>query len=418
MNTELDTVVARIRKLMALTAERGASEAEAALAAEHVQRLLGEHNLSMAAVEASGGSSGNDGKRVREGVQRRQVYRWQRELMSAVADLNYCKSFIRWKTRWNKASIFDGYELIGRAANVATATVMFEYLLQTIERLAREEVLDPSQYFTRYAHSFKEGCSDRLVERLRHKRDEIVAEADRKAREERTRSRHPGAARSNLPALVLSDVIQQEKDLNEDFQYGRPPGTTARERAEREARSTAAQIERETKEKTLVAQGIDPRVAYYIAAGYSQAVAEELARPTPEKPETDAQRRRREAREERDNDRFWERYQRRQEREAARIDQGAYRKGHAAGSGVGLDPQLRRGSNNRRIGGWIMSELTRPTSKRELYEGTVRALRQHFDDSTVEILTAGLEPHYLRVRIAENNGRFTYYRVQFTEERG
>lgn len=58
--TVLDTnIIARIPKLTALTTERGASGAEATLVAEHVQRLLAEHNLSMAAVEATGATAGN-----------------------------------------------------------------------------------------------------------------------------------------------------------------------------------------------------------------------------------------------------------------------------------------------------------------------------------------------------------------------
>src|SRR4051812_48343500 len=93
----LDSVINRIQKLMALTEGRGATEAEAALAASHVQRLLAEHNLSMAHIEASGGSSGADGKRERTGVNRKQVYKWQRELMAALAELNYCKPLTKWE---------------------------------------------------------------------------------------------------------------------------------------------------------------------------------------------------------------------------------------------------------------------------------------------------------------------------------
>lgn len=336
-----DTIIARIRKLMALTADRGATEAEAQLASSHVQRLLAEHNLSMATVEASGQSSGDGGKRVKEGVGSRQVYKWQRDLMAAVAELNYCKAFAKWQNRgWNKAKVFDGYELIGRVDNVATTKVMFEYLQQTIERLAREDVGgDAKQFFTRYAHSFKQGCADRVWARLREEQMRVVKEQERKAREQNVRNQHPGAASTNLPAVMLSDVIQAEIDLNEDFIQGLTPGTTARVRAEVKAKSAAHLAERDRKYAEAIMAGHSHEVAQYISWGYTPERATELAIPVeqaPKKPETDAQRRKRMAREEADNRRYWERQARRDDK----IDRDGYRAGNEAGADISLNRQV------------------------------------------------------------------------------
>lgn len=336
-----DTIIARIRKLMALTADRGATEAEAQLASSHVQRLLAEHNLSMATVEASNQSSGDGGKRVKEGVRSRQVYKWQRDLMAAVAKLNYCKAFAKWQNRgWNKANVFDGYELIGRVDNVATTKVMFEYLQQTIERLAREDVGgDAKQFFTRYAHSFKQGCSDRVTSRLRDEQVRVVKEQERKAREQNIRNQHPGAASTNLPAVMLSDVIQTEIDLNEDFIQGLAPGTTARVRAEFEAKRAAAAAERKAKFDAAIAAGYLYEVAQYISYGYDPERAVELATPVeqaPKKPETDAQRRKRQAREEAESRRYWER----QSRRGDKIDRGGYQAGNEAGADISLNRQV------------------------------------------------------------------------------
>lgn len=324
---------------MNLTADRGASEAEAALAAEHVQRLLAEHNLSMSSIEASGALSGDDGKRVREqGVGSRQIYKWQRTLMAAVAELNYCKAFERLQ-RCSGKTVFDGYDLIGRVSNVATVKVMFEYLLQSIERLARDDIQDPKQFFTRYAHSFKEGCSDRLIERLKAKQEQILAEQERAAKEETVRRQHPGATSSNLPAVVLRDVVQTEHDLNNDLINGWAPGTTAknrREQAEYEDRQRELRLRRYAE---AIARGLNEAEARYASYGYNDDQARELARPEPEKPsrpETETQRRKRHEREQRDNDRFWHR----QHKYARRLDQTAYIKGHAKGDDVGLDRQV------------------------------------------------------------------------------
>lgn len=340
----VETVVARIQKLMNLTTERGASEAEAALASSHVQRLLAEHNLSMSAVEASGdrGSTGSERTR-QEGIGSRQVYKWQRRLMKQIGELNYCKVLERHKTQWNKPSVFDGYDLIGRIDNVTTVRLMFEYLLYTIERLAREHVANPAQFFTRAAHSFREGCADRLVERLEEQQAKIVHEQEKKVREAAARARHPSATPTTLPAL-LSDVVQNENDLNNDLYCGWKPGTTAQNRRNQETEARA----RKVREAELIAKGYPSDVAYYMAAGYDENRAYRLAQPSPEpKPETEAQRRKRQKREERVSEAYWSYQQSRADREAQRLDRGAYRAGKQAGNDVGLNRQVDRDDKKR-----------------------------------------------------------------------
>lgn len=346
-----DKIVQRIHNLMALTIERGASEAEATLAAEHVQRLLSEHNLTMSVVEARGGSAGVDGKRVKENYGKRQVYRWQRDLMQRIAELNFCRASLQFRHHWNKASVFEGYELIGRQANVVTTQVMFGYLTQTIERLAREDVgNDPAQFFTRRAHSFKEGCSDRISDRLRGKREELVAEQERKAKEEQTRAQHPGAASGTAVAL-LTDVIQQEKDLNNDLAQGWEPGSTAANRARDEAQWAAREqrekAERAARVRKIMASdpSIDQELAEWMASGYSRETAETILgrRVEEQRPETEQERRKRESRE-----RTWERREESaRRREAKRLDWGAYNRGHEAGRKIGLDQQVGSGQGRK-----------------------------------------------------------------------
>ena len=347
----LDQIVAKITKLMSLTVERGATEAEATLAAEHVQRLLAEHNLSMSAVEASGGSSGDSGKREQADVAHRQVYKWQQTLMFAVAELNYCRCMKKYASRgWGRPEVFDGYRLIGRVANVASTRAMFEYLLQTAERLAREDVGDPSKFFTRYAHSFKEGVADRVVERLRERQEAMMREQETAARAEAAKSKHPAYSGSGLPAVILRDVIQDEKDLNRDFAQNLAPGTTARERREREERYERDRVERVAKVATRTAEllcdnpGMDPALADWLASGYSQESWDKFNKPV--RPETEAQRRKREERER--NDHYRQRA--REDRAAQRLDHAGYRKGRQKGEEVGLDRQVGRGGSSKRIG--------------------------------------------------------------------
>lgn len=336
MTTELAAIVAKIHKLLAISEDRGASENEAALAASHVQRLLAEHNLSMATVEAAGGSSGSAGQRKRGTVERKQVYRWQRELMETLAKLNYCHLTLRWKLTNSTSRAFDGYELVGRASNVATVEHLFDYLLAAIERLARDHVGDPALYFTRPAHSFKEGCSDRLRDRLEDRAHELREEAQRRSEE--------AAAQGGGRALItLDDVRQTELDLNNDYFEGWEPGTTATNRARDAAKSAEAAARRAAKLAEYKAQGVPHNVADYMSWGYSRSRAEELCEePKPAKPETEAQRLKREAKERRQNERYWQRRAAAQARERKRLDRTAYAAGQQAGETVGLDPQLKR----------------------------------------------------------------------------
>lgn len=343
--SDLSKIVDRIHKLLALSKDGGATEAEARLAAEKAQELMTEYNLSMAMVEARGGDSGAEGRRTKDKFERRQSYKWQRNLMRHLARLNFCFCSEKFKYHAHTNS-FDGYELIGRAANVASVQITFDYLVQTIERLARAEVGDPSQYFTKYAHSFKEGCADRVTERLQERRDQEIRGQERKAREEKARASHPASA-GNALVVVLGDYLQDEDDLNEDFRLGLKPGTTRQNREEWERKRVAEKarsLELYNRRKSEILANdpnIDPERLHLLAQGFSSTTVDEILKPT--KPETESQRRRRKEREERENRRYWDRVY----RERSRIDSTAYSRGRTAGDKVGLDQQIDKSDKNR-----------------------------------------------------------------------
>lgn len=351
-------VIDKIRKLMALAGDAGATEGEASVAASKAQSLMEAHNLSIASIEAAGGSSGVDGKRVKDTAddkKYRTVYVWQRDLMKSIAELNFCHCSLRWQSRSNTSDTFAGYELIGRAANVASTRVMFEYLTQTIDRLARQEaVLEGEHIFSKFAASFREGAAGRVVDRLKYKRREAVSQAETKAKEEAARRSHPSYAGSTLSAIILTDVIQDEADLNEDMRCGRDPGTTSSLRRKRAAKEAAVQA----KIKEVQDAGYSWDVAWRVANGamleeaiHLEKVAENarMERAAKEKPETEAQARKRREREERESDRYWEQERNRQRKEEARIDSRGFRRGQDAGKDIGLDAQI-DAKTNRRLG--------------------------------------------------------------------
>jgi hypothetical protein len=325
-------VIIRLQKLLAMAEKgSGASEAEAELAMAKAQELLAEHNLTMAAVFASGGEDNEKREKteikLKHGHGRGAQYNYQRQLMAAIARANFCVPLLRTVDRkWNGTRYTGGLKthvLVGRESNVIACRMMFDYLNETMERLVPVE---NGSRLGRTAISWKEGCSQRLCERIEAQATERLrkdrAEREAKAREAATRAQHPGAAPSSSTALVvrLDDLYQREADLNEDARWGYPPGTTERERLESHARW--AREEEERKRNPV-------------------AVAEP-------KPETAEEKRDREKWERR-----WERQrkteQRRERRAWANKDHDAYFAGQDAGDKIGLDPQIKRGTNAKQL---------------------------------------------------------------------
>lgn len=330
-------VVQRIHKLLNLARDGGATEAEASLAMEHAQRMMAEHNLSIATLEQSGGGSAD--VRLKDRNDKNLMYPWKRQLLDTIANVNFCFLSIRYESTRSGQQIAKGYDIIGRASNVAAVKNMFEYLLATIERLVVAEVgTSPQDRYTRYSHSFRLGCSGRLRERLTERHEQVLAEQERAAREQKARASHPGAAPGNALVVVLRDYAQTEEDLNNDMKWGYEPGTTAQRRLAQEQRNRAYEIEAaakrreiETRMQELMAGGESYDRAWYLARGYDAKTVDKLL-----KPETEAQKRKREARDERyaqqQRDKEW--------RAAQKIDWRGYASGQARAEDVGLHDQV------------------------------------------------------------------------------
>lgn len=348
VNTELNlSVITKIQALCALRDDAGATEAEAANAAEKVQYLLAKYNLDMATVLASGGKSDAGSERAKVQATDRTVYVWRRNLMKRVGKVNFCHISLRTVPKGDK-TVFDGFEIIGRQANVAATRIMYDYLTQAIERLAREWATgEGHNIFAKPAILFREGCAERLMDRLSHRYDEIL----RKQREEAEAARAANAqyAGSTLPAVILADYAMEENELNKDLRRGDEPGTATRARKEREAKDAAmAALMKDTGCSWSVAWDVVYRgTALEDALAQEAAAAARRATAATPKPETDAQRRKREEREERRDQRWWQSRQARQDREDERRSNSGYRAGHAAGGNIGLDPQVDNQTSRR-----------------------------------------------------------------------
>jgi hypothetical protein len=328
-----EKILARLSKMMVVTTANGATEAEASSAAEMIQDILQEYNLSMAQLEAFNPNETATVSREKliSGQDRRALYQWQRDLMGALADCNFCLHQVRkvnvpWKNgkrkMFDKATISwvncerqNQHMLVGRQINVDTTIRTYDYLVSTMYALVKEQGYPAP---TRNWVAFMEGAVSRLCHRLHERRrDAELASMEAKR-----------AVMSNGSGteLVLSDVYGTESDQNNDFLNGFPIGTTATERRKAEEK----RLQQNAKHDELVAAGMDSDKAWYLAFGYGEVRAEELAKRWKRGAGGRSQR-----------GRGWTYGN-------DRVHTGAYKSGTEAGASIGLDTQV-GGSNQKLI---------------------------------------------------------------------
>ncbi len=232
-DTKTEAVIEKIRKLMAL-AENNDNEHQAESAANKARELLEAYNLDMAIINRDTHTHSPRSEQNKRGG----LYNWQRNLWNEVAGLNFCKY---WYKRGHRLGGQYEHQLLGSKVNVIASTIMSEYLQDTIERLARDWVhtnRPGKSVFIKEAIAFREGMSSRLVYRLWSLRNERLRAEREKAKAEREANAARGIFTEN--ALVLADVISNEEDLNNDHICGWPPGTSAKNRKDRELRQAEA----------------------------------------------------------------------------------------------------------------------------------------------------------------------------------
>ena len=173
MTEEKESVLKRIQKLLKMSTENGASENEAMLAADKAQKLLQEHNLSIADIKDDSQAEPMDSEDV-------EVDRdlWKGYIRNATAKLYFCKTYTTMKldTHYKRVKVIT---FVGRKSNRMVATEMCKYFINTVNRLADEEfreVPGSRASINKMAHAFKQGAASKLSSRLRKRYDEIAPE--------------------------------------------------------------------------------------------------------------------------------------------------------------------------------------------------------------------------------------------------
>lgn len=421
---EMKRVIDRVQKLLTRSkTSRGNSESEAETAMRLAQDLMSKYNLDMAEIEAASTNKETAAERVKEETKGRAMYKWQRQLAKYVAEANFCyhiiKSGYTWVPRhWSDEEPVEGAGLysrfngvvpegikyvagrnkltiahvfVGRKANVITAQLMYNYLTQAIEDAVPVE--NNAQRLSRSAMSWKEGCADRLCERLAKKRKDLIEKHDLEVKAEQERvmaeyeARQTGVPKQleGNPGAEVKAAIEEmgaeaydssgPKSEGEDQERPEPDKADSWNPADAQKRpegpATTSMVlasvydEREREANWEKAHDLPP-------GWLAQRRADELERDRkqaeedakrelgdvekPIKEETEKQRLSRERREaeEASKQRLkWarenERDQRRFQREWAKKDHAAYYAGASKGDAIGIDVQIGNGPDVKRL---------------------------------------------------------------------
>lgn len=119
----MEKIISKIRKLLAMTEENGCSEGEAMTAALMAQKLMAEHNLTIADID----DDTSKGKIVEVGYEAGTKYKWKYRLANIIAVNFCCKVY----TVGNSSIVFYGYE-----NHAKIASDVFKFLFNTGIRLA------------------------------------------------------------------------------------------------------------------------------------------------------------------------------------------------------------------------------------------------------------------------------------------
>ena len=181
------SIIEKIRKLRTITEERGATEEETLAAQQRMFAMLAKYNLELAEIPDS--EPDKPDTAIESESAERPSSVWKQLLYSGVAHLNFSECF----------TLGGSIYIVGTRANRIATFEMAAYLVQAVEREANETAADvPGDERRRFRHSFAEGCTNRIYERLEQMRLEAQAR--------RMKSEDPN---SLLPALA--DLYQSSR---------------------------------------------------------------------------------------------------------------------------------------------------------------------------------------------------------------
>lgn len=164
MNTALAAVIEKIRKLRALAQSSNVHEAAAAAAA--ASRLLQEHELAEAEVEAAGQAPTESAARAELPLDEygNQISAWRNQLAGTLKRMHGCAGWVDRHRNPSTGRIDRQRDVIvGRPSDVATVRYLYAWLTTEIERLAAAQGRGKGRA---WAHAFKLGAVVGIREKL------------------------------------------------------------------------------------------------------------------------------------------------------------------------------------------------------------------------------------------------------------
>jgi hypothetical protein len=161
-----ESILSRIKKLQALTTDRGATPEEAAAAAAKVQALLFEHNLEQADVDMSGpeekAEAYEDVSYTHESAKQTTI-NWRRKLLHRIAKHNFCDTCFTSGTRRQY--------ITGKRSNVDVVIYLYESVARQIEEMAeRAAKAQPGDERKVFKRNFALGAVSTVALRLYEQR--------------------------------------------------------------------------------------------------------------------------------------------------------------------------------------------------------------------------------------------------------
>ena len=187
-------ILSRVRKLLALANDAGASEGERDNAMRMAHATLAKHNLSMAEAEVAGTAS--EEQRVQDGSLMTRNMPWMRQCAYAVAQLFFC-AYCYYPDSCRQAK----HIFIGKQSNAETARAIAEFVINNIFREANKRLLATRRgpWWT----SFCKGATQRIRERCCQLRKQAEAANN--------------GSPSTGTSLVLASLYQREQQANTEL---------------------------------------------------------------------------------------------------------------------------------------------------------------------------------------------------------
>lgn len=183
---DIDKIAERIKKLLAIANNAGATEGERDTALKMAQHIMTKYNLD----ESDLPQEKQEPRTIEEMMMSGDT--WVRSVGGSVARLFFCKYYF---TRTGTAGR-DNHKFVGKTSNVVTSLYMFEYLVKNLKKEASKNYHSVT---SREGRSFCVGAADairkRVVEMLEAEKSDAV----------------PGRE------LVLKSLYERELDANLNF---------------------------------------------------------------------------------------------------------------------------------------------------------------------------------------------------------